>query len=117
MTKRSSYECSEEDDTVEQRCYLNLLFVFQTTLFTSIDVVANDRGGSSTTFEVDYSSEDLSRSGEYIIIPGIDEPTAIDIPPYIIDLIAVIIALWGTYSIFKKTEIDKKKIGAIYGKR
>ena len=116
LTKRCSYESSEEDNTVEQRCYLNLLFVFQTTLFTSIDVVASDRGGSIATIEVDYSSDDLSRSGEYIIIPGIDEPAAIEIPSYFIDLIAILIAILVTYFIFKKTDLNKK-LWAIYGKR
>jgi len=115
-TKRCSHDYSEKEETVEQRCYLDLLFVFQTTLFTNINIVASDRGGSTATMEVDYSSEDLSRSGSYIIIPGINEPTAVEIPSYLLDSVAIIIAIFGIYLIFKKTDIEKI-MRAIYGKR
>jgi hypothetical protein len=80
--KKCSYDTSN-GGSVEEKCNLNLLFVFQSTWFTRLKVEASDRAGSIATIELDYTSDDLARSGNIIIIPGINTPTRIELEPYL----------------------------------
>ena len=57
--------------------------------------------------ESDYTAEDLARSGSILIIPGLDESMALEIPPYSLELIAIIIAIIGTWYIAKKSIVEK----------
>lgn len=107
VTKKCSYDHSNEEETVEDRCNLDLLLVFQSTLFTRLNIVTSDRGGSTATLEVDYTSEELIRSGSYIWIPGLDESMAIEIPPYTLEIIALFTATVGTWYVIKKTIVEK----------
>ena len=115
VTKKCSYDYTLEGETVEERCYLYLIMVFYSTLFTRLRIVITDRGGSTATSELDYTSEELARSGDFIIFPGPDGPTAIEIESYLLDLIALLSALIGTYFIVKKTKIVKI-LKIVYGK-
>lgn len=114
ITKKCSFDHSD-GDTVEEKCNLELLFVFQSTYFTSLNVIVSDRGGLTATIQLDYTSEELERSGNIIIIPAINRPFTLQIPPYLLDLIAVLIAIIGTKYILKKSVIVKK-LSAIYEK-
>lgn len=107
VTKKCSYDSTINGETVEERCYLDLLMVFYSTLFTRLKIVITDRGGSTATSELDYTSEELARSGDFITFPGADGPTTIEISPYLLDLIALLSALAGTYLVVKKTKIVK----------
>lgn len=111
-------KCSNDHSDIEETlkgCYLNLLFVFQTTWFTRLNIIASDNGGATSNLKIDYTSEDIMRSGTIIIIPGINEPMAIELPPYLLDMIAIIIAAIGTWYIVKKTDVGKI-MRAIYEK-
>ncbi len=107
LTKKCSYNHSDGVETVEDRCNLEILFVFHTTWFTRLNIIASDRGGSTATLQLDYTTEDLIRSGTIIIIPGLDNSIAVEIPPYLLDLIALFAAAIGTRYIIKKTDIGK----------
>ena len=114
ITKKCSYDTLDKEDTLEG-CYLNLLFVFETTWFTQLKIIASDRGGATATLELDYSTEDIIRSGDIIIIPGVNESITIQIPPYLLDIIALLIASISTWYIVKKSDVGKI-IRAIYEK-
>lgn len=105
VTKKCSYDYTENGETVEEKCYLDILMVFYTTLFTRLNIMITDRGGSTAFTQLDYTSEELARSGNFITFPGPDEPTAVEISPYLLDFIALIAALFGTYYIIKTTKI------------
>lgn len=106
VAKRCSYDTDNNEETLAG-CYLNLLFVFHSTWFSRLNIFASDRGGSTATLQLDYTSADLMRSGTIIVIPGIDEPMTVEIPPYLLDLIALIIAGIGTWYVVKKTDVGK----------
>lgn len=72
-----------------------------------MNIIASDRGGATSTLQLDYTSEDLMRRGDIIIIPGLDESMAVEIPPYLLDIIALIIAAIGTRYVVKKTDVGK----------
>lgn len=105
-TKRCSYDHSDKEETLTG-CYTNLIFVFQTTWFSRLNIIASDRGGASSTLQLDYTAEDLMRSGDIIIIPGIEESMAIGLPSCFLDIIAILIATIGTWYFVKKTELGK----------
>ena len=107
VTKKCSYNRIDGGETVEEKCNLELLFVFQSTGFDRLKITANDRDGKTATLQLDYTSEDLIRSGSIIIIPGLDKSMVIGIPPYLLDLIALFIAGVGTWYVVRKTDIGK----------
>lgn len=106
VTKKCSYDHSDKEEILTG-CYLNILFVFHTTWFTRLNIIASDRGGATSTLQLDYTSEDLMRRGDIIIIPGLDKSMAVEIPPYLLDIIALIIAAIGTRYVVKKTDVGK----------
>jgi hypothetical protein len=94
--ERCSYSHSNKRETVEQRCDLDLTFVFKTTRFTRLKIVIKDRAGESATTEVDYDAEEMTRNSELLVIPWLDEMIAVQIPAFLPDLIALIFAILGT---------------------
>ena len=107
VNKKCSYDHSESEETVEDRCNLEILFVFENTWFTRININASDREGLSATLQLDYSTADIKRSGDIIIIPGLNNPMSIGLPPYFLDIIALFAAIIGTWYFVKKTDIIK----------
>jgi hypothetical protein len=106
IIKKCSYDHSN-GESVEDKCNLDLLFVFQKIWFTSLNITAYDRNGATATIQLDYTSEDLIRSGNIIIIPGISKSSIIEIPPYLLDLFALLTSIFITWYIIKKTEFGK----------
>jgi hypothetical protein len=115
LSKKCSYDCTLYGETVEEKCYLYILMVFYSTLFTRVKILITDRAGSTASTELDYTSEELARSGDFIILPGIGGSTAIGISPYLLDSIAFLSAIGVTFIIVKKTKIFKL-IKICYGK-
>jgi len=115
VTKKCSYDYTLNGETVEEKCYLYILMVFYSTLFTRLKILITDRGGSTASTELDYSSEELARSGDFIVIPGPDGPTAVEISPYLLDSVAFLSAICVTFFIVKKTKIIKI-LKIFYGK-
>ena len=107
VNKKCSYDHSDSEETVEDRCNLEMLFVFENTWFTRININASDREGLSATLQLDYSTADIKRSGDIIIIPGLNNPMSIELPPYLLDIIALFTAIIGTWYFVKKTDIIK----------
>lgn len=103
VTKKCSYDYLEGSN--ERKCELNLLFVFKNTGFTSLSIIAVDTAGGSATSQLDYTSADLIRSGNIIIIPGIGGSATVEIPSDLLDAIAILVATIGTWYIIRKTNI------------
>lgn len=105
LKEKCVFSHSDKKETVDDKCNLDLLFVFHVTWFTHLKVVATDRGGSETTTLVEYSTEDLMRSSNMIIIPWIDEPILVPISSIIINLLAIIFGAIGAFYVTKKMNI------------
>jgi len=107
IDEKCSYAFSTKKDTVDEKCNMDLLFVFHTTWFSKIKIIATDLEGSTATTSIDYTSEEIIRGGNIIIIPGPFEPIVIVMPSYLLNIIAIILAVIGTIYIIRK--IEKKK--------
>ena len=114
VLKKCSYDTTDLEEILGG-CYLNLIFVFEAIQFSNLDINAYDRGGANSTLELDYSSQDIFRSGDIIIIPGIGKSFSINIPGYILDIIALIISTIGTWYVIKKRKF-RKLMSAVYEK-
>lgn len=108
--KRCFFEKSSEQETIDQRCDIAIRFVFQKTFFTGLSIVINDRAGSAPAEAyIYYNSEESLRSGNTLVIPWIGVQITINHPPYLIDLIAAILATLGVMYYLKKTGIREKR--------
>lgn len=105
LKEKSTFSHSDKKETVDDRCNLNLLFVFRTTWFTHLNVVAKDRAGSEATTLVEYSTEDMMRSSNMIVIPWIDGPILVGISSLIINLLAIVVGAIGALYFAKKMNI------------
>jgi hypothetical protein len=107
IEEKCSYTHSNKKESVDDKCNLDLLFVFHSTWFSKIRIIATDLEGSTASTIIDYTSEEIMRGGNIIIVPGPYEPIIIQIPSYVLNLIAIIIAVLGTIYLIRK--IEKKK--------
>ena len=76
LKEKCSFESSEKRVTIDERCDIELLFVFKTTWFSRLKVVVEDREGDKATSEIDYypfesSPEDSYRNKNIIIYLGL----------------------------------------------
>ena len=99
------YYSSTKKETVNEKCDLDLLFVFRTTWFTRILIVASDRAGETATTDIAYNTEEMMRSSNMIVIPGLDEPILIGISSFIINLIAIVVGAAGAMYFAKKMNL------------
>jgi hypothetical protein len=102
LKEKCIFSHSDKKETVDDKCNLDLLFVFHVTWFTHLKVLATDRGGLETTTLVEYSTEDLMRSSNMIVIPWIDGPILVPISSLIINLLAIIVGAIGAFYVAKK---------------
>jgi hypothetical protein len=104
------FEKSNGQETIDERCDIAIRFVFQKTFFTGLSIVINDRTGSAPAEAyIYYNSEESLRSGNTIVIPWIDVQITLTLPPYLIDIIAIILATIGVMYYLKKTGIREKR--------
>ena len=96
---------SKESDTVADRCQLHVRFVFQTTYFSQLHVISNDRAGDSTETFIEYQGSDMNRDGNTLLIPWIDGTMKAELPPFMLDLSILLIAIIATVLIGKKTPL------------
>jgi hypothetical protein len=98
------FEKSSRKETVDERCDIAIRFVFLKTFLTGLHIVINDRTGSTPAEAyISYNTEESMRSGNTLVIPWIGMRITVDIPPYLIDLIAVIFGIIGVAYYLKKT--------------
>lgn len=114
IKEKCSFESSEKRVTIDQRCDIELLFVFKTTWFSRLKVVVEDREGDKATSEIDYyplqaSPDDKYRNENIIIIPWFDGELSFMIPPYLSNLLAVFAGLLGAGICFRKKYILNKR--------
>jgi hypothetical protein len=102
------YERSSDSETIDERCDMNIRFVFLKTWFTAIKISIQDKQGSAPAEAyINYNSEDTMRSGNTIVFPFFEKSIIITIPPYLIDLIAITTAFTGTVYFIKKRLIKR----------
>lgn len=106
------FEKSASKETIDERCDISIRFVFQKTYFTGLTIVINDRAGSAPAQAyISYNTEESMRSGNTIVIPWIGMRITITIPPYLLDIIAIIVAFIGVIYYLKKTGIWRRRRG------
>ena len=106
------FEKSNNKETIDERCDIAIRFVFQKMFFTGLSIVINDRAGSAPAEAyISYNTEESMRSGNTLVIPWIGLRITIDIPPYLIDLIAMTLGSIGVVYYLKKTVIAEKRRG------
>jgi hypothetical protein len=112
VIEKCFFEKSNKKETIDERCDIAIRFVFQKTFFTGLSIVINDRAGSAPAEAyIYYNSEESMRSGNTIVIPWIGLRITIDIPPYLVDLIAIVLGSIGVVYYLKKTVITEKRRG------
>ena len=105
------FERSDKKITTDQRCDIELFFVFKTTYFTTLEITVKDREGKEALTIIDYTGIEESRSNNLIIIPWFDNPIVVKIPPYLPNLIALTTASVGTlYCANRKIKIIKTRV-------
>ena len=102
LLERCSFSHSDNDETVEERCNLNTLFVFQMTGFTHLSIIVSDHEGTAASINMEYNAEEMMRSPGVIIIPGLHEPITVGIPTYLSSLLAVALGVFGIGIFIKK---------------
>ena len=105
QTEKLSYSHSDEKETVDDRCNFELLFVFRTTWFTDLKIVTSDREGLEATTNIDYDTEEMMRSSNMIMVPGIDGPILVEVSSLILNFIALIAGVAGVIYFAKKMNI------------
>lgn len=105
QNEKLSYSHSDKKETVDDRCNFDLLFVFRTTWFTHLKIVTYDREGLTATTYIDYDVEEMMRSSNMILIPGIDGPIPVEISSLILNLIALTAGAIGVIYFAKKMKI------------
>ena len=105
LKEKSTFSHSDKKETVDDKCNLNLLFVFRVTWFTHLKIVAKDRGGLEATTLVEYSTDDLMRSSNMIVIPWIDGPILVGISSLVINILAIVVGAIGALYFAKKMNI------------
>jgi hypothetical protein len=110
------FEKSSEKETVDERCDIAIRFVFQKTFLTGLHIQINDRTGSSPAEAyISYNTEESMRSGSTLVIPWIGVRITVDIPPWLIDVLAIILGSIGVvYYLKKTTKAEKRRTS--YGK-
>jgi hypothetical protein len=108
QTEKCLFQTSNQSETVDDRCDLDVRFVFQKTLFTGLRVSIYDREGSEPAEAyIYYSTGETMRADNIIIFPFIG---AIVVPPFLVDIIALTTAAAGTiYYADSKGYLRKKK--------
>jgi hypothetical protein len=107
------FEKSNLKETVDERCDIAIRFVFKKTFFTGLYIVIQDRAGSDPAEAyISYNTEESMRSGNTIVIPWLGFRITFDIPPYLIDVIAVILGSIGVGYYLKKTTREEKRRGS-----
>jgi hypothetical protein len=110
VVEKCFFEKSNNKETIDERCDIAIRFVFKKTFFTGISIAINDRAGSAPAEAyISYNTEETMRSGNTIVIPWVGIGITLDIPPYLIDLIALTIGVFGVIYYLKKTVINTKK--------
>ncbi|MBS3778659.1 MAG: hypothetical protein KGY50_05165 [Candidatus Thermoplasmatota archaeon] len=96
---------SERSETVADRCQLHIRFVFKTTYFSQIHIISNDRAGDSTETFIEYQGSDMNRDSNTLLIPWIDGTMKAELPPFMLDISILLIAVVATVLIGKKTPL------------
>ncbi len=113
-TKKCGSYPSPKRLTVDQRCDMGLLFVFNKTWFTRLNVFIRDREGSKdASAQIDYTpvmeKPETGRSNSLLFIPWFDNPFFYEIPEYFPTLLALLFGIMGAMFCIKR----RKEIWAL----
>jgi len=114
IREKCSFETSDKKNSIDDRCDIELLFVFKTTWFSRLKIVVKDREGDQSTSEIDYypyegTPDETYRSENIIIIPWFDGEITLIIPSYLSNLLAVLAGLLGAGLCFRKRYVLHKR--------
>jgi hypothetical protein len=96
---------SKESKTISDRCHLHVRFVFRSTYFSEIRVISEDRSGDSTEAFLEYKGSDMIRESNTLLIPWFDGTVKVQLPPFALDLLIILIATIATFVIVRKTPL------------
>ena len=105
LKEKCTYYSSPETESVEDRCNLELRFVFHATWFTNLNIIVYDRAGLTATFNVEYDTDAAMRSSNMVMIPWLDGPILVGISSFVINLIAIVLGALGALYFAKKMNI------------
>ena len=114
VTEACNVEHSQSTKTIQDRCQLDLRFVFKTTYFSKLHIISTDRAGDSTEIWVEYKGSDMTRNENILLIPWIGGSFKLEFPPFTLDILIVIIATIATIIIGRKTPIATALQQVIY---
>lgn len=102
---------SLDKETVDQRCDIEIRFVFKNTWFTRINIVVSDRFGSESKSHIDYNPSGAVETSNIILIPWFDGFIKISYPDYLPEFLAIIAGMIGVYISLREKELILLKIG------
>lgn len=91
LVNKCSYSHSDKNDSVSDRCLLDIVFAFYPVPGTQLSIVTHDRGGLSALTYVEYDIEGFPRSTTMILLPWMSTP--IEFSVYTIDALAIAFAI------------------------
>ena len=114
LKEKCSFESSNKRVTIDERCDIEILFVFKSTWFSRLKIVVEDRAGDQAVSELDYypfetSPDDSYRDENIIIVPWFNGQITFFVPPYLSNLLAVIAGLFGAAICLRKKYILNKR--------
>jgi len=110
VTERCSYTTSKKKETVDDLCDIELIMVFKKTYFTKLKVSVVDRAGEESLSEVDYKTQEIARSNNIIVIPGIDNPIYLTLPSWFLNFLAIIAGIFGAMFCIRRNIVRKKRL-------
>jgi len=107
---------ADESVTISERCHLDLRFVFNASYFSKIHVIAEDRvGDTAETFVEYYAGGDIQRDSNTLFIPWINNNIKLVLPPHLLDVSILIVAILSTVYIGKKSQFSETLQKVFYG--
>jgi hypothetical protein len=107
---------SDSRKTVEDRCHIDLRFVFSPTFFSQIHIKTTDRAGSFAETIIEYRGGDMMRDQNTLLIPWIDGTVKLELPPFLLDTLLILISGIGAVWLGKRLKITSMVNQVLYGK-
>jgi len=107
---------ADESVTISERCHLNLRFVFNASYFSQLHVITEDRvGDTAETFVEYYAGGDIQRDSNTLFIPWINKNIKLVLPPHLLDISILLVAIISTVYIGKKSQFSETLQKVFYG--
>ena len=98
---------------MDQRCDIEIRFVFKNTWFNRINIVVSDRFGSESKSHIDYNPVDAVKTSNVVVIPWFDGYMKLSYPDFLPELLALFAGMIGVYISFRKRNLILLKKGGL----